>query len=145
MKKYLLILAISLVGFGVLGYLYFRSQSDFNKDHQEILQQFSKIQQSDMTLNKEVLSVQYFLSQSDIGLDQPTKDIQDFCDLTVMQYFFDSRSLRYDDAFNKFCHEEDIKLKAIKTYREKSQNYRKAVLQLQAESVGFLKNTNTKK
>lgn len=138
MKKYLLIIIISFLGCASLGYLFFRSQSDFSKDHQEILEQFSNIQQSDTTVNKEILSLQYFLSQSDDSLDQPLKNLKDFCNLSVMQYFFNSRSLEYDVVFDSFCQKVDLKLRKIEEFKQRSAEYRKAVLFLQHQSNHFL-------
>lgn len=138
MKQYILVIGISLLGCGSLGYLYFRSQSEFNINIRQNLEQFASIEQSDTLLNKEILSLQYFLSQSDSNLDAPIKDIHDFCELNVMQYFFNSRSLSYDQAFENFCKEELKKITYVNAFKEKASAYRKAILFFQDQPFSKL-------
>lgn len=136
MRRYIFIIGISLLGCGSLGYLFFRSQSEFNTSIQQTLEQFASIEQSNTTINKEILSLQYFLSQSESSLDTPIQNIRDFCNLNVMQYFFNSRSRSYDRAFEKFCEEETKKIAAVDLFKQKNTAYREAILFFQND---FLK------
>ncbi|MBC7465083.1 MAG: GHKL domain-containing protein [Bdellovibrio sp.] len=132
MKKYLLTIGIGLAGCGALAFLYFRSQSDFNQDHQQTMRQFATIQLSDNTIDKEILSLQYLLTQNYEDLEEPIRQIKSFCDLTVMQYFINSRSMAYDVGFESFCQLETIKFESVKAFQAMNTEYRNAILFLQA-------------
>lgn len=144
MKKYLVIICIGLVGFATLSFLYFKSQSDFNIDHQQTMSQFAEIQQSDTAIDKEILSLQYFVTDNGESLNEPMQAISDFCNLNVKQYFLDSRSLAYDAAFEKFCHLETIKFENIKTFQQINTEYRNAVLFLKTRLAWLQSHPNGK-
>lgn len=131
MKKYLVVFGIGLLGCGALAFLYFRSQSDFNQDHQQTMRQFANIQLSDTTLDKEILRSQYFLTPNNGEIEEPIATIKAFCDVTVAQYFLNSISVTYDTAFENFCRLESVKFEHIKTFQQVNTEYRNAVLFLQ--------------
>lgn len=127
LKKYLLIVSVGILGCSSLGYLYFKGLGKFQKDHQDILEQFATLQKSDITIDKEILNIQYFLLGIDDTLIEPIQKIEKFCDLSEMQYFFNSASLDYDAAFENFCTASAAKLVNVSDLRKETKSYKDAV------------------
>ncbi|MFZ3230599.1 MAG: ATP-binding protein [Pseudobdellovibrio sp.] len=133
MRHFSIIFTASVLGGVLLFYVYYRSQSDFNKDHQEILEQFAGIKQSGMALEKEVLGVQNFIPYNDKVYVENIERIRAFCDLTVMQYFINSRSSTYDEMFMNYRHEALNLISYLEEFKLKSDLYFKAVVFLRGE------------
>ena len=142
MKKYLVISTIGILGCVALGYLFYRSQSNLNEAHEATVKQFSLIDESDEILNRKIIDSVFLHEKVEVDLNPQTKVITDFCNVSEMQYFVESKSKNYDSEFEKFCGIENAKLAKISEFKSTYKTYEAAQQSLQQH---LLKTTSKNK
>jgi signal transduction histidine kinase len=140
MKKYLLLLVIGIVGFGVVLYMYAHSESHLARAHKDVLILFLTAKQVDISTDRDLLQARSFLSLNyDPLVDSEAKLEQTCTELHDPKYaLYKKSTLEIDKIIDEYCELTDKKIGDIESFKSRQAIFRNSLYYLnkiEADSI----------
>ncbi len=135
MKKYIGLAVGAFLIFALLLYAYSQTKSDFLTVDKEIYTSIVSAQQSETSLDKDVLRIHSLLLQDYDTLVTYTQKLENFCNFQVDNpKAYSLASDEYKESFQKYCEAMRQKIYAIESFKSQNAVYRNSIFFLHAKA-----------